>query len=139
MTPRSLTPGAAVGIICIVKGYRVRLGDREVLCDLEGLYVLVETKKITVDTEVCRPEESEFQAAGLLPELAEQLVTEDPWSAWEEMESTPGWTDADAAVEDDAGVDNEDDDAREHGRILARLLARHEVGRRIQHLAIQRA
>ena len=36
-------------------------------------------------------------------------------------------------------VNNEDDDAREHWRILARLLARHEVGRRIQHLAIQRA
>ena len=106
-----LTVGVRLGIICGVEGYRVRLGDREVQCDLEGLFVLAEAGKISVDTQICQPGAEVFQRADSLIELSGKIGVEDPWAAWDEMESATSDWQADApdeeSDEDDLDMDTQ--------------------------------
>jgi hypothetical protein len=93
-----------------VNGYRVRLDGREVQCDLEGLFVLAEAGKISIDTEICQPSGAEFQRADSLIELSGKLERADPWSAWEDMEgASETWEDGDNpdSEEDDLEMDTQ--------------------------------
>ena len=109
-----LTGGAVAGIIKEMEAshYRVQLGNREVQCDLEGLFVLVEAGRILADTPICSPTATSFQNASSLIELSGKLVSSDPWSAWDEMESAPDDGEGEVSWEPEEEDDDFDTDTQ---------------------------
>ena len=76
--------------------------------------MLAETGQLQIDTLICQPGGVEFQRADSLIELSGKLASEDPWSAWAEMESAG----EDWAPEED---DDEEDDLEVDTQIMTAL------------------
>lgn len=88
---------------------RVLLGDQEVVLDsIDDVVALAREGRIDGSTRVSLPGSRSWQTAGSLPAVAAHLQ-QDPWSAWDEMDSSA----VDAAFE--AYAENTDEALRPSG------------------------
>ena len=84
---------------------RVLLGGREeTVSNLAALVGLARRGRLEADTRVRIPDRDGWVRASEVPELAEALVDDDPWSAWEASEKVPSESEPLSELPNDALV-----------------------------------